>query len=211
MDGPPTDRLTASFSLRNLEQGKVPGSNVLWTGPHFRSWDFRKLLQDRRLVRHRPRQPAAAELSQTNREVPTAVAGSNPGHVTDDSIIRQFPFDLPRGVPLSALSTLATRHHNTRRRRTWFASMLSRAMRGTPMALEPTLTGIGMANLLRSPFFSQTVHYHRRGKPDHLAQQCRLGTLLQKLAKGDLVVGDRGDFQVQNWWPASASLSREDS
>ncbi len=29
-------------------------------------------------------------------------------------------------------------------------------------------------------------------KADHLAQKCRVGALLQKLAKGDLVIGHRG-------------------
>jgi hypothetical protein len=39
------------------------------------------------------------------------------------------------------------------------------------------------------------LHQALCGEADHLAQQCRVGTLLQQLAKGDLVVGHRGDLQ----------------
>ena len=35
------------------------------------------------------------------------------------------------------------------------------------------------------------------GKPDHLAQECRVGALLQQLAKGDLVVGHRRGPRVR--------------
>jgi hypothetical protein len=39
------------------------------------------------------------------------------------------------------------------------------------------------------------LHQPLGGKADHLAQQISVGTLLQKLAKGDAVVGHRGDLR----------------
>ena len=39
------------------------------------------------------------------------------------------------------------------------------------------------------------LHQPLGGEADHLAQQCRVGTLLQKLAKGNLVIGHRGVLQ----------------
>src|SRR5437763_16929178 len=41
------------------------------------------------------------------------------------------------------------------------------------------------------------LHQAFGGKADHLAQECRVGALLQKRAKGDLVVGHRGDPRVR--------------
>src|SRR3979490_2765770 len=45
--------------------------------------------------------------------------------------------------------------------------------------------------------FALQLHQALRGKADHLAQECRVGTLLQKRTKGDLVVGHRGDPRVR--------------
>jgi hypothetical protein len=42
----------------------------------------------------------------------------------------------------------------------------------------------------------QIHHQALGGEADHLAQEAGVGTLLQKLAKGDLVLGHRGDLQV---------------
>jgi hypothetical protein len=41
------------------------------------------------------------------------------------------------------------------------------------------------------------LHQALRCKADHLAQECRIRALLQKRAKGDLVIGYRGDPQVK--------------
>src|SRR3954447_23148849 len=41
------------------------------------------------------------------------------------------------------------------------------------------------------------LHQAFGGKADHLAQECRVGALLQKRAKGDLVVGHRDDPRVR--------------
>src|SRR6266850_232226 len=45
--------------------------------------------------------------------------------------------------------------------------------------------------------FALQLHQALRGKADHLAQECRVGALLQKRTKGDLVVGHRGDPRVR--------------
>src|SRR6202035_3084851 len=45
--------------------------------------------------------------------------------------------------------------------------------------------------------FALQLHQALRGKADHLAQECRIGALLQKRTKGDLIVGHRGDPQVR--------------
>src|SRR6202030_204449 len=45
--------------------------------------------------------------------------------------------------------------------------------------------------------FALQLHQALGSKADHLAQECRIGALLQKRTKGDLVVGHRGDPQVR--------------
>src|SRR6202035_1650767 len=45
--------------------------------------------------------------------------------------------------------------------------------------------------------FALQLHQALRGKADHLAQECRVGALLQKRTKGDLVVSHRGDPRVR--------------
>src|SRR5207237_8333171 len=45
--------------------------------------------------------------------------------------------------------------------------------------------------------FALQLHQALGSKADHLAQECRIGALLQKRSKGDLVVGHRGDPQIR--------------
>src|SRR5207302_6949438 len=45
--------------------------------------------------------------------------------------------------------------------------------------------------------FTLQLHHALGGKAEHLAQECRVGALLQKRAKGDLVFGHRGDPRVR--------------
>ncbi len=75
-----------------------------------------------------------------------------------------------------------------------------RAGPGLPVAIAiavamigPALAALAVAGAAQG--VGLQLHQALRGKADHLAQQCRVGTLLQKLAKGDLVVGHRGDLQ----------------
>ena len=73
---------------------------------------------------------------------------------------------------------------------------------GLPVAIAiavalvgPALAALAVAGAAQG--VGLQLHQALRGKANHLAQQCRVGTLLQKLAKGDLVVGHRGDLQGQ--------------
>ena len=73
---------------------------------------------------------------------------------------------------------------------------------GLPVAIAVTIALIGAAlATLAVAGAAQRVglqlHQALRGKANHLAQQCRVGPLLQKLTKGDLVVGHCGVLQGQ--------------
>src|SRR3982074_1014324 len=73
---------------------------------------------------------------------------------------------------------------------------------GLPVAVA---VAVGLVAALRAALavpgaaqgFALQLHQALRGKADHLAQECRVGALLQKRAKGDLVFGHRGNPRVR--------------
>ena len=61
--------------------------------------------------------------------------------------------------------------------------------------IDPALAALAVTGAAQG--LGLQLHQPLGGKADHLAQQCRVGTLLQQLAKGDLVVGHRGGPRVR--------------
>src|SRR6202035_3265007 len=81
-------------------------------------------------------------------------------------------------------------------------AQLDRTRAGLPVAVA---VAVAMVASLRAALavpgaaqsFALQLHQALGSKADHLAQECRIGALLQKRTKGDLVVGHRGDPQVR--------------
>src|SRR6185437_5073973 len=73
-----------------------------------------------------------------------------------------------------------------------------RTARGRCDSLRLHRRGLAPPTPCRSPGALPTVlPVTVRGKADHLAQECRIGALLQQFAKRDLVLGHRGALQVR--------------
>src|SRR5205823_6952795 len=81
-------------------------------------------------------------------------------------------------------------------------AQLDRSRAGLPVAvavavalIAPFRAALAVPGAAQS--FALQLHQALGSKADHLAQECRIGALLQKRSKGDLVVGHRGDPQIR--------------
>src|SRR3546814_15815580 len=72
----------------------------------------------------------------------------------------------------------------------WSSDVCSSDLLVAPLGAALAMAGAAQALALQ-------LHQPLGRKADHLAQECRIGALLQKRAKGDLVIGHRGGPRVR--------------